>query len=154
MKKSTLGIGLWLILTTVLAAANANAAIFTVTNTNDSGAGSLRQAITDANAAGANDTIAFNIAGGGVKKIAPLTPLPTILGITNNALTIDGTTQPGWSVGNLVIELSGENLSGGDGAGFRVYLAVADSAEFCARFGDKPFRGRRDLHTRFATHHG
>ena len=33
-----------------------------VTNTNDSGAGSLRQAITDANAVGGADTICFNIA--------------------------------------------------------------------------------------------
>jgi len=35
---------------------------FTVTNTNDSGAGSLRQAILDANALGGVDTIVFNIA--------------------------------------------------------------------------------------------
>ena len=83
-------------------------ATFTVTNTNDSGAGSLRQAITSANSSGGIDTINFNIPGGGVKTIAPLSELPDI----TFSVVIDGTTQPGWSVGNLVIELSGENLNG------------------------------------------
>ena len=59
-----------LFFTAVLAFAfPASAATFTVTNTNDSGAGSLRQAILDANAAGGADTIAFNIAGPGVHTI-------------------------------------------------------------------------------------
>jgi hypothetical protein len=35
-------------------------ATFTVTNTNDSGAGSLRQAVLDANAAAGADTIVFD----------------------------------------------------------------------------------------------
>jgi predicted outer membrane repeat protein len=39
------------------------AATFTVTNSNNSGAGSLRQAITDANVTAAADTIVFNTAG-------------------------------------------------------------------------------------------
>ena len=34
--------------------------IFTVTNTNDSGPGSLRQAIEDSNAAGGDNTIEFD----------------------------------------------------------------------------------------------
>jgi hypothetical protein len=38
-------------------------ATFTVTNTNDSGAGSLRQAILDANAAAGEDTITFSTSG-------------------------------------------------------------------------------------------
>ena len=58
--------------------ASAAMATFTVTNTNDSGAGSLRQAILDANAQAGTDTISFNIPGGGVHTIAPATPLPTI----------------------------------------------------------------------------
>ncbi|HEY3026191.1 MAG TPA: hypothetical protein VGJ55_08585, partial [Pyrinomonadaceae bacterium] len=37
--------------------------IFTVTNTNDSGAGSLREAILNANAQAGLDTINFNIPG-------------------------------------------------------------------------------------------
>ena len=54
-----------LFLAAVLLASPAFAATFTVTNTNDSGAGSLRQAILDANGNGGVDTIAFNIAGSG-----------------------------------------------------------------------------------------
>src|SRR5438874_12004340 len=47
----------------------ASAMTFTVTNTNDSGSGSLRQAITDANNAAGADTIDFNIPGPGQKTI-------------------------------------------------------------------------------------
>jgi len=46
-------------------AAGADAATFTVTNTNDSGAGSLREAILAANGAAGLDTIAFNVSGAG-----------------------------------------------------------------------------------------
>src|SRR5690348_7821450 len=77
----------------LLALSSAQAATFTVTNTNDSGAGSLRQAITDAVAAqtAAHDNVVtFNIPGAGVHTIRPLSPLPPI-----KDLTIDGYTQPG-----------------------------------------------------------
>jgi hypothetical protein len=94
-----------------LAAASLTAATFTVTNTNDAGVGSLRQAITDANANPGLDTIAFDIPGAGVHTISPVTPLP---GITDPAV-IDGYSQPGASPntaadgfnGTLLIELSG-----------------------------------------------
>ena len=94
-----------------------SAATFTVINTDDTGAGSLRQAILDANGAAGADTINFNIPGGGVRTISPATPLPTITG----PVTIDGYTQPGASpntlaVGNnavLLIELSGASAGGG-----------------------------------------
>lgn len=74
---------------------DANATTFTVTNTNDSGTGSLRKAITDGVAAtvgnAAHDTvIAFNIPGTGVHTIRPTSPLPPI-----KDLLIDGYTQPG-----------------------------------------------------------
>ena len=46
-----------------LAAAAAPAATFTVINTNDTGAGSLRQAIADANGSAGPHTINFNIPG-------------------------------------------------------------------------------------------
>ena len=62
-------------------------------NTNDSGAGSLRQAILDANAAAGADTVAFNIVGSGVHTIALATSLPAI----SQPLTIDGYTQSGSS---------------------------------------------------------
>ncbi len=101
---------------TFVAPQAAAATIFTVTNTNDSGAGSLRQAILDANAAGGLDTIAFNIAGGGVHTITPATNLPTI----TSPVLIDGYSQPGASVNTdpiatnavLRIELDGSTLPG------------------------------------------
>ena len=76
-----------------LAAAAASAGTFNVTNTNDSGAGSLRQAILDANTAVGADTIAFNITGSGVHKIAPATALPAI----TSPVTINGYSQGGAS---------------------------------------------------------
>lgn len=85
-------------------------ATFTVTNTNDAGAGSLRQAITDANATGGDDMVAFNIAGDGAKTITPLTQLPDISG----SGTIDGTTQPGFA-GVPVIELNGASTTNASG---------------------------------------
>ena len=54
---------------------------FTVTNTNDSGAGSFRQAILDANAGVTSvDTIRFNIPGTGLHTIAALSGMPNIYG--------------------------------------------------------------------------
>ncbi len=73
-----------------------------VTNTLDSGAGSLRQAITAANAAAGASTIGFAIAGSGVRTITPATDLPAI----SKPLTIDGTTEPGYA-GSPVIVLEG-----------------------------------------------
>lgn len=65
--------------------------VFTVVNTNDSGAGSLRQAIIDANAAiNSGDTIQFAITNLGT-TISPSSALPVII----DAVTINGTTQPG-----------------------------------------------------------
>ncbi len=54
--------------------------IYTIINTNNSGTGSLRQAITDANNHSGADTIRFNIAGTGVHTITPTTALPKITG--------------------------------------------------------------------------
>ncbi|MEI6236902.1 MAG: hypothetical protein WCT04_27910, partial [Planctomycetota bacterium] len=63
-----------------------------VTNTNDSGAGSLRQAIIDANNNAGPDVITFNI-GTGAQSILVSTALPNI----TTDVTIDGTTQPGFA---------------------------------------------------------
>ena len=84
-------------------------ATFTVTNTADSGAGSLRQAIIDANALAGADTITFNIGGGGAQTINLTAALPTITGQT----TIDGRSQGGFS-GTPLIRIDG-GLAGFDG---------------------------------------
>lgn len=76
-------------------------ASFFVTNTADTGDGSLRKAIMDANANSGLDTIAFYI-GAGVQTIEPLSPLPDI----TSPLVINGRTQPGF-VGKPIVELRG-----------------------------------------------
>jgi hypothetical protein len=72
-------------------------AAFTVTNTDDSGVGSLRQAILDANAAPGADTINFALPdslkapGNDWWTIQPLTSLPTL----TDTVLVDGWSQPG-----------------------------------------------------------
>jgi uncharacterized repeat protein (TIGR01451 family) len=111
------------------------AATFTVTNTNDSGAGSLRQAILDANANAGTDTIEFDIptsdpgcdATTGVCTVSPTSGLPTI----TDPVVIDGYTQPGASPNTLAdgsnaalkIELRGPNV----GVVFGVHITAGDS---------------------------
>jgi uncharacterized repeat protein (TIGR01451 family) len=80
------------------------AQIFTVTNINDTGGGSLRDAINLANADSVMDTINFNITSGchpttGVCTIAPASPLPTI----TQPVEINGYTQPGASENTLAV---------------------------------------------------
>ena len=73
---------------------------FTVTNSNDSGSGSLAQAITDANNAPGADTIVFDILGVGVHVIdVSANGLP---GVTDD-VTIDGYTQPGAQQNTLAV---------------------------------------------------
>src|SRR3954471_15548394 len=115
MKTKILILGLLLGL---LAAQAARAATFTVTTTNDTGAGSLRQAITDANATDGVDTIQFAITDppAGVRTITPATALPPI----TRPVIIDGYTQAGSSSNTLangdnavlLIEISGAIVRG------------------------------------------
>lgn len=104
------------------------AATFTVVNANDSGLGSLRQAILDANAMPGADQIAFHIPNPGVHTISPLSSLPPL---TDDAgATIDGYSQPGSSpntlaVGDnavLLIELNG-TLAGSFSVGIALQSA-------------------------------
>jgi T5SS/PEP-CTERM-associated repeat protein len=82
----------------VLGAYWARGATNLVTNTSDSGAGSLRQAISNANfTVNVPDVIQFNIAGAGPHTISPVTPLP----IVTDPVTIDGYSQPGASTNTL-----------------------------------------------------
>jgi len=87
---------------------------FVVTNAGDSGPGSLRQAILDANANPGADTIVFNIPGSGLHTITPSTTLPTI----SDPVTIDGSTQPGFT-GSPIIELNGSQ-AGANVDGLRI----------------------------------
>jgi uncharacterized repeat protein (TIGR01451 family) len=66
-----------------------------VTNTNDSGAGSLRQALLDANTNANVDVVAFNIPGGGVPVIAPGSTRAGALPVITSPVVLDGFTQPG-----------------------------------------------------------
>jgi hypothetical protein len=64
---------------------------FVVSNTNDSGPGSLRSVIQAADASTTPATITFNLPGSGPFVIAPLTPLPAL----TSTVTINGYSQPG-----------------------------------------------------------
>jgi hypothetical protein len=118
---------------TALPKANAAPVTFTVTNTDDSGPGSLRQAITDANSNGNPadmDVIEFNIPGSEVHTINILTDLPAV----TEKLTIDGYTQPGAQANTsptpepfnntIKIEVAGTNGSFTQGA----FGLVADNS--------------------------
>jgi len=89
----------------VASVVNSAAATFTVINTNDSGAGSLRQAILQANTNGTADTIEFQITNA-TRTITLASALP---GITE-PLTLTGATQPGY-VNAPIVELNGNNLA-------------------------------------------
>src|SRR5262245_26148187 len=90
-----------------------------VVNTNDSGAGSLRDAINCSNSTPGTQTISFNIPGGGVHAITPITVLPAI----TDTVIIDGYTQPGAVQnsdpdgfnGTLLIELHAPSGANSDG---------------------------------------
>jgi parallel beta-helix repeat protein len=89
---------------------------YTVTNVNDSGTGSLRQAIKDANAHLGADIISFNIGGGGgLRTISPTSGLPSV----TDPVTIDATTQPGFA-GKPLIEIRGDRAGTSSVNGLRV----------------------------------
>ncbi|MCP4983440.1 MAG: hypothetical protein GY935_23435, partial [Gammaproteobacteria bacterium] len=82
---------------------------YTVSNTNDSGAGSLRQAIIDANASAGTDNIFFDISDalvGGAHTISLLSALPDI----TETVVIDGTQDSDFS-GTPVVVIDGNGLS-------------------------------------------
>jgi hypothetical protein len=108
-----------------LSAQPVRADVYTVTTTFDSGSGSLRWAIEQANSNPGDDVIAFNIPTSdtgykpvtGVWTIQPLSPLPYL---TDGGTSIDGTTQPAFS-GAPIIEIEGTKA--GAGAGLRIESA-------------------------------
>lgn len=98
----------------VFAAASITYTVNTTSDTNDGVCNaahcSLREAITLANANTGADVINFNIAGTGVKTIAPSSALPII----TDTVTIDGTTQPGYA-GSPRIEINGASAGAASG---------------------------------------
>ncbi len=85
---------------------------YTVTNKNDVGDGSLRDAMTMANNSAGLDTIHFNIPGPGPHTIFPNSKLPTLFDLAG--VLIDGLSQAGASAGAnppatavLMIEING-----------------------------------------------
>ena len=114
---------------TVGGASPAQAATFTVTNPHDSGAGSLRQAITDANSAVGADTIAFDVSG----TITLASDLPAI----TDPLTIDasgggvvldgaGTASVGLDVSDNFVQFSVLGLTIQNIAGRGIVIATCD----------------------------
>ena len=113
----------------------------TVVNTNDTGQGSLRQALTNANALGGDASLGqsgrtaaienlvfmigngsaaaglrstVNLFSGGVASVALASALPTL----TTALVIDAQTQPGWTLAPIV-EINGSG-AGGSTAGLTI----------------------------------
>ena len=84
-----------------------------VTNTNDSGAGSLRQAITYADSSSAPDEIDFGIAGAGVQTISPLSALPVVTNTRHDRRH----HQPGYS-GTPLIQIDGTSAGSVGGLSF------------------------------------
>ena len=122
-------------------------AVFTVTSVNDSGAGTLRQAILDSNGNAGVDTITFNIPGSGLQTIVLASALPDIV----DPVVIDARTQPGYlsapvvevngaavTAPNAVMTLSagGSTIQGlaitrGQDAGLRMQTNGLNVIEFC-----------------------
>lgn len=89
-------------------------ATFSVANLNDSGAGSLRQALLDANAVPGADVVNFSVAG----SIQLNSALPVI----TDQVNIDGTTAPGYASAPVVA------LDFNNAAGLRFSGSASDSA--------------------------
>jgi hypothetical protein len=85
-------------------------ATYTVINTSDSGSGSFRQAILDANFSHASSTIEFRLSGGGVQTFTPSSAYPAL----TVPVIIDGTTEAGYHDSPLIV-LDGINTTGADG---------------------------------------
>ncbi len=82
-------------------------ATFTVTNTNNSGPGSLRDTISVANGTPGLNTINFNFDTTTPYVISVQTPLPAI----TNPVVLNGRSQPGYA-GTPIIEINGGGMVG------------------------------------------
>lgn len=118
----------FLLLLILLSTRIAGADTFTVTGTGNSGPGSLRQAILDANGSSGPDSILFDIPGAGPHTISPTAWLPAFTG----RVVIDGYSQPGASRATdstaavLMIELNGSRA--GSSVGGLYFFTDSDSS--------------------------
>jgi hypothetical protein len=104
---------------TPAAALTSPVSTFMVTNTNNGGPGSLRQAMLDAEANPGADSILFSIPGPGPHTISPTSALPALL----DPVTIDASSEPDFS-GQPIVEIAG-SLAGAPRGG--IDLVVGDS---------------------------
>ena len=106
-------IGVVLAASGLFAMTNAAQAQFTVTNNNDSGAGSLRAAITAANGAGGTSTITFSTGYTSGATIVLSSELPTITSnVTINGNGLNPVISGGSTYRPFLIGDAGQNTSG------------------------------------------
>lgn len=140
----------------------ANSAILTVTNTNDSGPGSLRQAILDANTTDAIDHIVFSgpafLSPATITLLSDLPPIPggpvlekglLIEGPTTAPLTISGEGHKLFEIGSTTptfasVEIHNLNITGGvvkgpdlGGGAFRIHQLSVLKLSRSAVYGNK-----------------
>ncbi len=107
--------GILFLVSLIILSLNVFPATYTVSNANDSGGGSFRQAIIDANSNNGSDTIVFSITG----TIQPTSGLPTLDDTTGGTYINAGTSHniilDGTNAGNnsgLIITSGGNTISG------------------------------------------
>ncbi|MEL7498784.1 MAG: right-handed parallel beta-helix repeat-containing protein [Planctomycetota bacterium] len=107
---------------TLIDVSHDNVACLNVTNTNDSGDGSLREAINCSNNQLGKQDILFMLPNGSDRKIVLESALPPII----DEVTIYGHTQEGFNFGDIVVELDGSNITDPETDGL---LIAADYTE-------------------------
>jgi Ca2+-binding RTX toxin-like protein len=113
-------------------------AVFTVTNNAPTGAGSLRQALLDSQAAAGLDIITFNLPANQL-TIQPdaLFPFPTI----TQPLIIDAKTQSGYAPGNPIVILDGINAGTVSGLTYNGSSLIIIDGMQIQRFANDGVRG-------------
>ncbi len=124
----------YLLVILIALAGTAYGTVYTVTNTNDTGNGSFRWAILEANANAGADTVEFNIPGSGPHTIQPLSALPTL----SESVVIDGYSQldavPATASNPAVLQIAVDGASlGGSGVGIKISALDCKISGLCIR---------------------